>query len=67
MYMTLMVSTFVTGWLTGDFIYTALVPLVTTAVAYILYDLWLENGIKKDLCVNRSLGVNCTPNEHTEN
>lgn len=67
MYSTLTVSAFLTGWITGDFIYTILVPLVITAVAYYLYDYFIENGMKKDHCVNRGLGVNCTPIEHTEN
>ncbi|MDH9161475.1 hypothetical protein PYL56_08830 [Staphylococcus succinus] len=67
MYSTLTVSAFVTGWVTGDFIYSILVPIVVTAVAYHLYDYFIENGIKKDLCDNRSLGVKCTPNEYTQN
>lgn len=68
MYSTLTVSTFVTGWLTGDFIYSIVVPLVITATAYTLYDYFIENGMKKRLtATTASLDVNCTPNEHTEN
>lgn len=47
MYSTLTVSTFVTAWITGDFIYTMLVPIVITAVAYYVYDYFIENGMKK--------------------
>ena len=68
MYSTLTVSAFVTGWITGDFIYTILVPLVITAVAYYLYDYFIENGMKKRLtATTASLGVDCTPIKHTEN
>ncbi|WP_432740909.1 hypothetical protein AAA450_11705 [Staphylococcus equorum] len=68
MYSTLTVSAFITGLITGDFIYTILVPLVITAVTYYLYDYFIENGMKKRLtATTASLGVNCTPNEHTEN
>lgn len=47
MYSTLAVSSFMTAWITGDFIYTILVPIVITAVAYYLYDYFIENGMKK--------------------
>lgn len=58
MYSILTVSSFATAWITNDFFYSVLVPLLITTLSYYLYDEWIEivkKDIKKDLCDNRSL------------
>ncbi|WP_341636872.1 hypothetical protein [Staphylococcus casei] len=47
-YATLAVSTFITAWITSDFFYSILIPLLITLISYYLYDEWIE-FLKKDI------------------